>query len=205
MRYALPIIPLILAALPLRAQTPEEIKLDNPQVRVIQVTVGPHSQSAIRTHTMNRVLVYRDGGHIQLEGGDGRLEDLTVTAGDVQWSRGGEPYITENLSDNPIRVIEIELKARPGGAARISKLDPVGVDPRHYNMEFENDQVRVLRVRFGPHDKGVLHEHILDRVVVYLTDQATVKAGYVRIAGAGTHTEENAGDEPTEQIAVEIK
>ena len=38
-------------------------------------------------------------------------------------------------------------------------------------MEFENSQVRVVRVRIGAHQKVPLHEHILNRVVVYLTDQ----------------------------------
>jgi hypothetical protein len=26
--------------------------------------------------------------------------------------------------------------------------DPVRVDPQHYTVEFENDQVRVLRIRY---------------------------------------------------------
>jgi quercetin dioxygenase-like cupin family protein len=196
----------VVAAMPLCAQTPpDDVKLENQQVRVVQVTVNPHSQSAIRTHKMNRVLIYRDGGHIQLSGGDGRIEDLDVPEGDVRWSRAGEPYIMENLTDHPIRIVEIELKTGSGGHTPVSRIDPVAVDSRHYNMEFENDQVRVLRVRFGPHEQGVMHEHRLDRVVVYLTDQASTKAGSVRMAGAATHTEENAGDEPAELVAIELK
>ncbi len=30
--------------------------------------------------------------------------------------------------------------------------DAVKVDPKHYTVEFENDQVRVLRIRYGPHE-----------------------------------------------------
>lgn len=37
--------------------------------------------------------------------------------------------------------------------------DPVEVDPRHYHLEFENDRVRVLRVRYGPHERSPLHRH----------------------------------------------
>ena len=33
--------------------------------------------------------------------------------------------------------------------------------------------VRVVRVRLGAHEKAPLHEHILNRVVIYLTDQNT--------------------------------
>ena len=31
--------------------------------------------------------------------------------------------------------------------------------------------MRVLRIHFGPRDKGQTHEHILNRVVLYLNDQ----------------------------------
>jgi hypothetical protein len=37
--------------------------------------------------------------------------------------------------------------------------DAVTVDPKHYKVEFENDQVRVLRLTYGPHEKSVMHEH----------------------------------------------
>ncbi|MFN2500252.1 MAG: hypothetical protein ABR557_14310, partial [Pyrinomonadaceae bacterium] len=37
--------------------------------------------------------------------------------------------------------------------------DPVKVDPKHYSVEFENAQVRVLRIKYGPHEKSVMHWH----------------------------------------------
>jgi hypothetical protein len=65
--------------------------------------------------------------------------------------------------------------------------------------------VRVLRVHYGPHEKGNTHEHILNRVVVYLNDQPGAKADDVRISGAMTHAEENASDRPADRIAIELK
>jgi len=47
---------------------------------------------------------------------------------------------------------------------------------------FENEQVRVLRIHFGPREKGAEHEHILNRVVLYLNDQTGAKADDVRMA-----------------------
>ena len=79
------------------------------------------------------------------------------------------------------------------------------VDGGHYKVEFENEQVRVLRVHYGPREKGQMHEHILNRVVLYLNDQTAAKADEVRMAGAVTHTEENAADQPADRIAVELK
>jgi hypothetical protein len=113
--------------------------------------------------------------------------------------------VAENTSDRPIRILEVDLKGKPAGPAPASKLDPTVVDPRHYKVVFENEQVRVLRIHFDPHDKGAEHEHILNRVVLYLNDQTGARADDVRMAGAATHTEQNNADTPAERIAVELK
>ena len=47
--------------------------------------------------------------------------------------------------------------------------DPVTVDPKHYSVEFENDKVRVLRIKYGPGEKSVMHAHPA-LVAVFLTD-----------------------------------
>ena len=47
--------------------------------------------------------------------------------------------------------------------------DPVKVDPKHYSVELENDQVRVLRIKYGAHDKSVMHGHP-NGVAVFLSD-----------------------------------
>jgi hypothetical protein len=47
--------------------------------------------------------------------------------------------------------------------------DATKVDPKHYKVLLENDQVRVLRIVYGPHEKSVMHSHP-PGVVVYLTD-----------------------------------
>jgi quercetin dioxygenase-like cupin family protein len=95
--------------------------------------------------------------------------------------------------------------------------DSVKVDSKHYKVEFENDQVRVLRIAYGPHEKSVMHEHPAN-VAVYLTDgkgrftlpdgksqDAPLKAGVVQWDGGGKHLPENIGDMPFELIVVELK
>jgi quercetin dioxygenase-like cupin family protein len=96
-------------------------------------------------------------------------------------------------------------------------LDPVKVDPKHYKVEFENDEVRVLRITYGAHEKSVMHEHP-DATAVFLTDgqvkftfpdgktqDAPVKAGTAMWTPAGQHLPENMGDKPFELILVEMK
>lgn len=95
--------------------------------------------------------------------------------------------------------------------------DPVNVDSRHYKVEFENAQVRVLHVQYGPHEKSVMHRHP-GAVAVFLTDQnatftlpdgktveRTGKAGQAIWTPAETHLPENVGDKPLELILVELK
>jgi quercetin dioxygenase-like cupin family protein len=95
--------------------------------------------------------------------------------------------------------------------------DAAKVDPKHYKVEAENDQVRVLRVHYGPGEKSVMHSHP-GQVVVYLTDgtirfhmpdgksqDATGKAGETQLTPAVVHDPENTGKTPFDAIVVELK
>lgn len=62
--------------------------------------------------------------------------------------------VSENITDHAFQIVEIELKNKPQAQIAMPDLDPLKADPKHYSLEFENDQVRVLRVRFGPHEKA---------------------------------------------------
>jgi hypothetical protein len=51
----------------------------------------------------------------------------------------------------------------------LSAQDAAKVDPKHYTVVSENDQVRILKVHYGPHEKSVMHSHPAS-VAVFLTD-----------------------------------
>ena len=95
--------------------------------------------------------------------------------------------------------------------------DPVKVDSKHYKVELENEQVRVLRISYGPGEKSVMHEHPAS-LAVFLTDghvkftqpdgktqESSPKAGTTICSAAGKHLPENVGDKPFELILVELK
>jgi hypothetical protein len=200
-----------LVAVSLCAQDPPggatiDNKFDTPQTRVFVATLLPQTPVPSRTgHATNRVLIYLDTGVMTRQDGSEKVQNIEFRRGDVRWRPASGAYVAENISDHPIRILEIDLKGKPTGSAPVSKLDPTVVDAKHYKVEFENDQVRILRVHYEAHDKGELHEHILNRVVLYLNDQPGARRDEVRISGAGTHTEQNAGDQPADRIAVELK
>ena len=95
--------------------------------------------------------------------------------------------------------------------------DPVRVDPQHYTVEFENERVRVVRIRYGPGEKSEMHSHP-ESVIVFMTDasvrfgypdgtseEVTGTAGQIMSLPATTHLPENVSNEPFEVIQVELK
>jgi len=81
--------------------------------------------------------------------------------------------------------------------------DPVKVDPKHYKVEFENDRVRVVRIKYGKGEKSVMHGHP-ESIAVFLTDargkftypdgrteDVNANAGSVMHMDAFTHLPEN--------------
>jgi hypothetical protein len=202
--------PFVLAGVSvLRAQDPSAPaitpRLDTAQARVIVATLQPRTPAIAKDgHATNRVLIYLDDGVMTRKEG-GESTRIEFRRGDVRWRPASGAYVAENVSDHPIRILEIDLKGPPSAKASVTPFDPAAVDPKHYQVEFENEQVRVLRIHYGGHEKGEPHEHILNRVVVYLNDQPGAKADDVRMAGAAKHAEENASGQPADRIAVELK
>lgn len=180
-------------------------RLDTPQARVIVVTLQPRTPANARNgHATNRVVIYLDDGVMTRQQGE-QSNRIEFRRGDVRWVPASGAYVAENISDHPIRILEIDLKGPPAGPAPATPLDPAKVDPQHYKVTLENEFVRVLRVHYEPHEKGEMHEHILNRVVIYLNDQPGAKADDVRVSGAAKHAEENASGQPADRIAVELK
>ena len=104
------------------------------------------------------------------------------------------------------------------GAAGILRAQDAGkVDAKHYTVSFENDQVRILKVHYGPGEKSVRHSHP-NTVAVFLTDAAgkftfpdgktqefNVKAGDAIFDTAKAHLPENTSDKAFDVVVVELK
>lgn len=101
-------------------------------------------------------------------------------------------------------------------ASPLAAQDAVKVDPKHYTVISANDQVRILKARYGPGEKSVMHSHPAS-VAVFLTDTsvkfhlpggkveaATGKSGEARYSDAAVHMPENTG-KAMEVIVIELK
>src|SRR5436305_13858351 len=99
----------------------------------------------------------------------------------------------------------------------LSAQDAAKVDPKHYTVVSENDQVRILKVHYGPHEKSVMHSHPAT-VAVFLTDAKGQfsypdgkterfggKAGDPQYAAATPPLPEQTGDDGMHVSVAELK
>ena len=95
--------------------------------------------------------------------------------------------------------------------------DPTKVDAKHYKVEFENSRVRIVRARYGPREKSVMHRHP-DAIAIFQTDgkvkftfpggkteEREMKAGQAIFTPAVRHLPENLTDNDMDVILVELK
>jgi quercetin dioxygenase-like cupin family protein len=212
---ALLLLGAIVAAIPTAPSAP---LFENNEVKVVRAFEKYQAVGKFHKHDVNRVMVYLQPGRQRFEYQDGKPPEVVDwKAGEVVWSPSSGMHSPQVL-DHDFNIIEIELKTTGTGKATSANLDPLKVDPGHYRLEFENTQVRVLRVKVEPHGVIPMHAHPTDRVTVLLTDQnfrttdpagkvQTVehKAGDVAWGTPLEHAERNLSDQPFEAVTVEIK
>ena len=111
-----------LAVLPVKAQDPakgdpkhHKVELENAQVRVLRITVGPHEKTAMHEHPAF-VLVGLTDRHVKVTFPDSKTEERHGKAGGAIW-HAGEKHTVENIGDKPFEGIMVELKAKPSKAA----------------------------------------------------------------------------------------
>jgi quercetin dioxygenase-like cupin family protein len=196
---------------------PDQVKVvfENDRVRVLHFNEPPHSKLPMHSHP-DYVTVGFTTNHSKYTLPDGKTSDERTKADDVTYSKG-LTHAYENLSDAASESVMVELKNPGAAAAAKTTLDPVKLDPKHYKVVINNDQVRVLRAKYGPHEKSVMHEHPAS-VAVFMSDghvkftlpdgtsqDVNAKAHFVTWADAGKHLPENVGDTPLEVIVIELK
>jgi quercetin dioxygenase-like cupin family protein len=95
--------------------------------------------------------------------------------------------------------------------------DPTVVEPDHYRVAFENTEVQVVNVHYGPHEKSKLHSHP-GGVVVYITaahlkmvdENGNVKEVYAKPGDSRYfppfhHKVENLSDKPFDAVYIGLK
>jgi len=195
---------------------PAQVKVvfENDRVRVLHFTEPGHNKLPMHSHSAY-VAVGFTADHSKYTFPDGKSSDERTKAGEVAYSKN-MTHASDNLSDTPSETVMVELK-KPGAAVAKTALDPIKLDPKHYSVVLENDEVRVLRAKYGPHEKSVMHEHPAS-VAVSMTDyhvkmtagdgksqDLSSKAHDATWTEPGKHLPENLSDKPMEVIVIELK
>jgi hypothetical protein len=110
------------------------------------------------------------------------------------------------------------LKKTGAGKPEAGARDAIKLDSKHYKLEFENDQVRVLRIKLGPHEATPMIEEPHNTVAVFLNEReirttdakgaiSTAKhaAGEVLWESPNTRKMENTGAAELEMVLIEIR
>ena len=213
----------ILAALACSGQTalpftPASTPIDNNRVRVALSAGVPGVVTKPHVHETNRVMIYFDAGTNKITYQNGKVSPETFRAGDVQWNDAMGTHVAEIIAAQPVNIAHIELKYAPGPAVTFPANDPLKLDPAHYKLEIDNNQVRVLRLRLRPGEKTPLHAQTFERLLVPLTPARlkvtdakgaakTVTYGKAELQWLtpGDEADENLSDQPYEALIVEFK
>ena len=107
--------------------------------------------------------------------------------------------------------------ARPAFGPEIFNTDPAHLDAAHYSVVLDNEHVRVLRFRLGPHERSMIVD-VPAHLLVAVTDQNVRllyphgkpqerqrKAGDSVWMERDAHGVENVSDKPVEWVLVETR
>lgn len=152
---------------------PENHKVifENEHVRVLEVTIPPHSKEPIHAHCWPSTLYIQQAGDAIDRDANGKIlfdsRQLKVKpkAPFVDWTPHDPPHSIENLDDLPLKLIRVENKPATNHPQAIcpwpGNLDGAKVAPDTHKVIFENEHVRVLEVTIPPHSSEAVHTHCL--------------------------------------------
>lgn len=91
-----------------------KVEFENDKVRVLRITYGPHEKSVMHHHPAS-VAVFLTDGEGRFTTPDGKIQEVPMKAGAVQWTEAGK-HLPENLGDKPFELILVELKTKAAPA-----------------------------------------------------------------------------------------
>jgi hypothetical protein len=123
----------------------------------------------------------------------------------------------------PVNIVHVELKRPEHKDGRVHGIlyeprDPLTIDPKHFRLEMQKDQVRVLRLHLGKGEKTPAYQTMFEHLLVPLTaaklkttddkgglKETTWRQGEVQWQMPGTQADENTGGKSYEAIIVEFQ
>jgi quercetin dioxygenase-like cupin family protein len=186
---------------------------DNDVALMIRVTFPAGAKSVMHSHPAGCAIFYKDAA-LKMTSPSGEVRTYQYRAGDVSC---GDAYVhaPENVGKDT-EFVQLHLKNRKtfdhlqsGRSlvypARIKAPDPIDADPTHYFVQFENDVVRLARIKVPGGVKTPMHAHLAYCIVEIRDMDTGVKAGDSSCGNAMAHESLNGAKSVNEAITIEFK
>ncbi len=195
------------------------VEFENDAGRLIRITYGPGESSVMHRHPPNCAIFLHDQP-VTMESPDGEVtEAQAADVGTVNCTEG-EVHLPTNTGDGEHELILVEFEE--GGMAASDEMPDaphaLTADPDHYSVEFENEAVRLVRVRYGPGETSVMHHHpaycavnIQAQPVTFELPDGSVEdapggeLGTLNCVDAQMHSPTNNGEGDLDAILIEFK
>ena len=189
--------------------------LDNATITTTRVRVEADAAETVHTHQASLLLVLMNDADVErtVSGQTKRSHEM---AGSVWFVRKDAPHASKNVGKAAVEAIAIAIKpTRPAATEAPASVAPPGITR---TTMLDNDEVRVVRVRFGPDGREPVHMHPNDLLTIQLTsgrveiavgsDKSTAShgPGFVQFVPRNVaHAYASADTKPFELISVAIK
>ena len=189
--------------------------VDNATVLVAQLRMEPGARETIHTHPFSAVVVQLTAGDVDMTLGSDHTR-APRAPGFVWFVPKEMPHAAVNAGSAAFEVVTVAIKAtRPSAPAAPATAAPPGITR---TTILDNDEARVVRVRFAPGSGEPVHAHPNDLLTIQLTGgrveivtgtERTVDErapGFVRFLPRDVpHAYVSADAQPFELLSVSIK
>ena len=186
---------------------------ENDVAVIIRVKYPAGATSVMHSHPAGCTIFYKDAT-LKVTSLTGETRTLEFRPGDVSC---GDAYShrAENVGKDT-EFVQLHLKNRktfdhrqtgrslvyPAG---IKAPDPIDADPTHYFVQFENDVVRLARIKVPGGIKTPMHAHLAYCIVEIREMETGVKPGDSSCGNAMAHESNNNAKSVNEAITIEFK
>jgi quercetin dioxygenase-like cupin family protein len=186
---------------------------ENDVAQMIRVRYQAGANSVMHSHPAGCAIFYKDA-RLTMRSSTGEVRTHAYRAGDVSCG-DAHSHILENVGRDA-EFIQLHLKNRKtfdhlqtGRSlvypARIKAPDPIDADPAHYFVQFENDVVRLARIKVPGGVKTPMHAHLAYCIVEIRDMETGVKAGDSSCGNAMAHESSNNAKSVNEAVTIEFK
>ena len=189
------------------------VLFENDVARLIRVKYPRGAKSVMHSHPASCAIFYKDS-KFKMTSPTGESQTFENRPGDVSCS-DAYTHLPENVGTDTELVL-FHLKNRKtfdhlqtgrslAVASQPGVPDAVEIDPAHYSVQFENDVVRLTRIKAPGGVSTPRHAHSAYCIVEIRDMETGVKAGDASCGDAMSHASQNNAKSLNEAITIEFK